>query len=73
MYKEERELVYQTLELLRKTTKEKWDLYDFKDHDQKDVDDYIFSALDWPKQFLIDLYEEHGNSNVYLGSAYEGE
>ena len=46
----ERELVFQTIELLRKTASS---LPDFaNDSDWKDVDDWLFARLDWTAEDL---------------------
>ena len=68
MTQRESTLLFNTLELLRKELRKS---DDFRDGDWKDVDDYIFSELDFTVEDLMNLY--HGkNQYLYAGSAIEG-
>lgn len=65
----ERELVFQTFELLRKTAS---NLPDFANaSDRKDVDDWLFARLDWTAEDIDALY--HGREAlIYTGSTVPG-
>ena len=64
----EQSLMLATLEMLRKEVSKS---PDFREHDWKDVDDYIFSELDFTVEDLMNIY--HGkNVYLYTGSAIEG-
>lgn len=69
MTKREQNLVFQTIELLRKTAKS---LPDFANaSDWKDVDDWLFARLDWTAEDLDALY--HGREAlIYTGSTIPG-
>ncbi len=49
MYERERELLYQTLELLRKTTQYRFDT-------RQEADNYIFSILPYTKEEILSIY-----------------
>ena len=69
MTKREQDLVFQTIELLRKTARS---LPDFANaSDWKDVDDWLFARLDWTAEDLDVLY--HGREAlIYTGSTVPG-
>lgn len=65
----ERELVFQTIELLRKTASSSPDFAN--DSDWKDVDDWLFARLDWTAEDIDALY--HGREAlIYTGSTVPG-
>lgn len=69
MTKREQDLVFQTIELLRKTAKS---LPDFANaSDWKDVDDWLFARLDWTAEDLDVLYNGH-ETLIYTGSTVPG-
>ena len=67
-----KECLFQTLELLRKTMEENWTLKSegSEKPDWKDVDNYIFSALDWTASELNEVYKDH-NKCIHTGSAVQ--
>ena len=64
----EQALMFETLELLRKTVTAS---DDFRDKDWKDADDYIFSELQFTVEDLMNLYQGK-DVMLYTGSAIEG-
>lgn len=69
MTKREQDLVFQTIELLRKTARS---LPDFAVvSDRKDVDDWLLAQLDWTSEDIDALY--HGRvALIYTGSTIPG-
>lgn len=65
----ERELVFQTIELLRKTASS---LPDFANaSDWKDIDDWLFARLDWTAEDIDALYYGR-EAPIYTGSTVPG-
>ncbi len=69
MTKREQDLVFQTIELLRKTARS---LPDFAVvSDWKDVDDWLLAQLDWTSEDIDALYHERA-ALIYTGSTVPG-
>lgn len=69
MTKRERYLMFQTIELLRKTASK---LQDFVNaSDWKNVDDWLFSELDWTAEDIDELYYGR-DALVFTGSTIPG-
>lgn len=72
MTNHEKELMFETLELLRKTASDLFRLQrgDGTSPDSKDVDDWIFSELHFTKNDIDHIYDGK-NIPVYMASALE--
>lgn len=68
MTNHEKQNMFETLELLRKTARR---LPDFQGADWKDVDDWIFSELDLTVGDIDEIYAGR-DTLIYAGSAIEG-
>lgn len=70
MTNKERDLVLETIDLLRETTRDFWEARGIENPDWKDIDDWIFSNLNWTKSRLIKMYKNRPVS-VYIDAAID--
>lgn len=68
MTNREKQMFFETLELLRETVRNS---RDFEEADWKDVDDYIFSRLCLTVGDLYEIYHDR-STLIYMASAIEG-